>query len=37
MSEAIAAVKQDIKKVPMRYTKDTSADDEKLKKLEEDD
>ena len=35
MSEAIAAVKQDIKKVPMRYTKDTSADDEKLKKLEE--
>jgi len=35
MSEAIAAVKQDIKKVPMRYTKDTSVDDEKLKKLEE--
>ena len=35
MSEAIAAVKQDIKKVPMRYTKDTSVEDEKLKKLEE--
>ena len=35
MSEAIGAVKQDIKKVPMRYSRDTSQEDEQLKKLEE--
>ena len=35
MSEAIGAVKQDIKKVPMRYSRDTSQEDEQLQKLEE--
>tara|TARA_R100001230_G_scaffold24181_1_gene15798 strand:- start:326 stop:1198 length:873 start_codon:yes stop_codon:yes gene_type:complete len=35
MSEAIGAVKQDIKKVPMRYSRDTSQEDEQLRKLEE--
>ena len=35
MSEAIGAVKQDIKKVPMRYSRDTSHEDAELKRLEE--
>jgi len=35
MSEAIGAIKQEIKKVPMRYSRDTSHEDAELKKLEE--
>tara|TARA_X000001382_G_scaffold103603_1_gene78520 strand:- start:1668 stop:2537 length:870 start_codon:yes stop_codon:yes gene_type:complete len=35
MSEAIGAVKQEIKKVPMRYSRDTSHEDAELKRLEE--
>ena len=35
MSEAIGAVKQDIKKVPMRYSRDTSHEDSELQRLEE--
>jgi len=35
MSQAIGAVKQDIKKVPMRYSRDTSHEDSELQRLEE--
>ena len=35
MSEAIAAVKQDIKAVPMKYKKDRTDEQEELKRLEE--
>ena len=35
MSEAIAAVKQDIKAVPMKYRKDRTDEQEELKRLEE--
>ena len=31
MSQAIGAVKQDIKKVPMRYSRDTSHEDSSYK------
>ena len=35
MSEAIAAVKQDVKAVPMKYKKDRTDEQEELKRLEE--
>ena len=35
MSEAIAAVKQDVKAVPMKYKKDRTNEQEELKRLEE--
>ena len=35
MSEAIAAIKQDVKAVPMKYKKDRTDEQEELKRLEE--